>query len=85
MHRLRFLRLKEEVTKREEMSTVRTIREILRQALGGCPKRNVCSFEDSKSKTCIHGPYQYCGQYRNLNSKYRKTNENKTSKIQPIN
>jgi hypothetical protein len=43
---------------------VRTVREILRHALGGCPRRTVCSFQYAKSKTCIYGPYQYCGKYR---------------------
>lgn len=59
---------------------MRTVREILRHALGGCPRRNVCSFQDAKNETCVYGPYHYCGKYRSLNLKSRE-NENKTGKI----
>ena len=43
---------------------MRAVREILRNVFGGCPKRNICSLRQAGGKTCIYGPYQYCGKYR---------------------
>jgi len=45
---------------------VKIFKENMRHFFGGCPKRNVCSFRQSEGKTCIYGPYQYCGKYRSV-------------------
>ena len=39
---------------------------MVRRVFGGCPKRKVCSFYQIESKTCIYGPYRYCGKYRSI-------------------
>jgi hypothetical protein len=41
-----------------------SVRQMLTQVFGGCPKRKVCSFYQTESITCISGPYLYCGKYR---------------------
>jgi len=33
---------------------------------GGCPKRKVCTIYKADIKTCIYGPYEYCGRYRSI-------------------
>jgi hypothetical protein len=42
------------------------VEEKLHHVLGGCPKRKVCNLYQVKAKTCIWGPYQYCGKYRSI-------------------
>jgi len=37
---------------------------MLNRVLGGCPKRKVCGSCKKESKTCLCGPYEYCGKYR---------------------
>jgi len=43
---------------------LKSVKQMLRCVFGGCPKRKVCSFHQTESKTCIYGPYLYCGKYR---------------------
>jgi len=45
---------------------VKSVQQMLGHALRGCPKRNVCSLRQAKSKTCLNGPYTYCGKYRSI-------------------
>ena len=40
------------------------IENIILHTRGGCPKRNVCSFNRAENQTCSFGPYTYCGKYR---------------------
>jgi hypothetical protein len=45
---------------------MRSVKEMLCHVFSGCPKRIVCSFYQAKGKTCIYGPYRYCGKYRSI-------------------
>jgi hypothetical protein len=45
---------------------LKSVAEMLNTVIGGCPKRNICSFHKAKSKTCSSGPYRYCGKYRSI-------------------
>jgi hypothetical protein len=38
--------------------------DVLLHAFRGCPHRKACTYFLVESKTCINGPYEYCGQYR---------------------
>ena len=46
--------------------------EVLLQAFRGCPNRKICDFFFVESKTCINGPYEYCGRYRAIAEKRAK-------------
>jgi hypothetical protein len=53
-------------------------KQMLNLVFGGCPKRKVCGFFQTESKTCVFGPYRYCGKYRSIvepKSKMKMTNE----------
>ena len=52
---------------------LRSVERMLWRAFGGCPKRKMCSFYQIESKTCIHGPYLYCGRYRSTVNQKNKT------------
>jgi hypothetical protein len=45
---------------------LKSVKQILAQVVGACPKRKVCSFFQKESITCISGPYPYCGKYRSI-------------------
>ena len=45
---------------------LKSVKQILYHNLGGCPKRKVCGFYQTQSKTCVNGPYRYCGKYRSM-------------------
>jgi hypothetical protein len=53
---------------------VKSIEELLLLASGGCPKRKVCGSNQVKNKTCVYGPYTYCGKYRSIIEEKKKTN-----------
>jgi len=48
------------------LKSVKIRKEFFRNFRGGCPKRNICSLDRSEGKTCIYGPYEYCGKYRSI-------------------
>lgn len=45
---------------------MKSIKQMLNLNRGSCPKRKVCGFYQTQSKTCINGPYRYCGKYRSI-------------------
>jgi hypothetical protein len=51
---------------------------MLNLVFGSCPKRKVCGYFQTESKTCVFGPYHYCGRYRSIvqpKNKIDATNE----------
>ena len=51
---------------------MKSVERMLRGVFGGCPERKVCSLYHIESKTCIYGPYQYCGKYRSISEQKSK-------------
>jgi hypothetical protein len=45
---------------------LKSTKQILNLVFGSCPKRKVCGFFKAENKTCIFGPYGYCGKYRSI-------------------
>jgi hypothetical protein len=54
-------------------NNLKSIVKMRHSVFGGCPKRKVCSFRQINSKTCIYGPYKYCGKYRLIAQSDRRT------------
>jgi hypothetical protein len=63
---------------------VKTIEELLLHISGGCPKRKICGSDQTKNKTCIHGPYTYCGKYRSIIEENKKEPYNFTQEQRKI-
>ena len=55
---------------------VESVEKMLRQVFGGCPKRGVCRNHQPEGKTCVYGPYKYCGKYRSMVKPKRKAELN---------
>jgi hypothetical protein len=53
-------------------------KQMLNLVFGSCPKRKVCGYFQTESKTCVFGPFHYCGRYRSIvqpKNKIDATNE----------
>ena len=51
---------------------VKSVQEMIVPSFRGCPKRKICGLNQAKSKTCLSGPYTYCGKYRSIVESRRK-------------
>jgi hypothetical protein len=59
--------------KLKAIRVLKSIEKLLLFASGGCPKRKVCGSNQAKNKTCVYGPYEYCGKYRSIIEEKKKT------------